>query len=71
MATHKIKITRYINTVEEAIVTVEAGSEEEAIEIADARYCEGDYDGAPDVEWEEDADAYDAYDHELEIVKED
>lgn len=70
MSTHKIKITRYVNTVEEAFVTVEAASEAEALELADERYSEGEYDGVAEVEWSEDADSSDVVDHELEIVKE-
>lgn len=71
MQKFRFKITRYFTSAEEAVVEVEAPSEEAAHEIVEARYMEGEYEGTPDVEWEEDADAWDATDHEIEIVKED
>lgn len=70
MQTYRLKITRYISTAEEAFVEVEATSKDEAIEIANERCSAGVYDGTPSVEWEEDADHWDAHSWDIDIVEE-
>lgn len=69
MPTYRVTITRYFTGAESATVYVDAESALVAQDVAERAYLEGDYEGRADVEWEEDADMWDATDHEMEVAE--
>lgn len=67
---YNVTIVRRFTSAETATVEVDAESPEDAREKVEDAYSEGEYEGRADVEWEEDADEWDAYEHEIVTIEE-